>query len=198
MKYSFMSMTKSLFFLLLSVGVWSCQTSAYQATVDRELATGVEHNELIFDMRIGQTQKEFYGACWQLNKEKLVAQGPSNQYVRHVLDSVSPIYQPDNRMEMLFFGLFDDDKIMQGMRFRFTYTAWAPWNKELQPNELQKEVKTMMMNLFPGNDFFDLSKKVNGNPISVKIDGNRLITVHIHDNRYVQAYIEDLNAKYNG
>ena len=67
----------------------------------KELATGKEYNEMMFDMKIGLS-KEFYGKCWQLNKEKLVAQGPSNQYVRHVLDSVSPIYNPSNRIEMLF------------------------------------------------------------------------------------------------
>ena len=87
---------------------------------------------------------------------------------------------------------------MRGMRFRFSYTAWAPWNKELQPEQLQEEVKVMMKTLYPGNDFFNLDKKVNDQPIAVKIDGNRLITVYVFDNRFVQAYIEDLNAKYDG
>jgi len=166
--------------------------------VKRELATGKEYNEMMFGMNVGLPKKEFYGKCWQLNKEKLVSQGPSNQYVRHLLDSVSPIYNPSSRIEMLFFGLFDEEDLMRGMRFRFSYTAWAPWNKALQPEKLQEEVKEMMKTLYPGNDFFNLDEKVNDQPIAVKIDGNRLITVYVFDNRFVQAYIEDLNVKYDG
>ena len=49
----------------------------------------------------------------------------------------------------------------------------------------------------PREWFFDLEKEVKGHPVSVKIDGNRLITVYVFDNRFVQAYIEDLNTKYD-
>lgn len=198
MKLDFISCLKTGFFLAILPLLWGCNQSEYDRVVAKELATGVEHTKMFFDMEIGLSKKDFYGKCWQLNKEKLVSQGPSNQYVRHVLDSLSPVYNPSSKMEMLFFGLFDDDEIMRGMRFRFSYTAWAPWNKELQPEQLQEEIKTMMMTLFPGNDFFNLEKQVNGSPIAVKIDGNRLITVFVFDNRFVQAYIEDLNAKYDG
>lgn len=198
MKSGFISGIKRIslcFVIILSV---ACNQSQYDTVVKRELATGKEYNDLMFDMQIGLSKKEFYGRCWQLNKEKLVAQGPSNQYVRHVLDSVSPIYNPSSRIEMLFFGLFDEEDLMRGMRFRFSYTAWAPWNKALQPEKLQEEVKEMMKTLYPGNEFFNLDTKINDQPIAVKIDGNRLITVYVFDNRFVQAYIEDLNAKYDG
>ncbi|MGB1448676.1 MAG: hypothetical protein ACPG8F_02450 [Flavobacteriaceae bacterium] len=198
MKLDFISRLKTGLILAILPFLWGCNQSEYDRVVAQELATGVEHTEMLFDLKIGLSKKEFYGKCWQLNKDKLVSQGPSNQYVRHVLDSVSPIYNPSSKMEMLFFGLFDEEDIMRGMRFRFSYTAWAPWNKELQPEQLQEEIKTMMMTLFPGNDFFNLEKQVNDSPIAVKIDGNRLITVFVFDNRFVQAYIEDLNAKYEG
>lgn len=198
MKLDFISRLKTGLILAILPFLWGCNQSEYDRVVAQELATGVEHTEMLFDLKIGLSKKEFYGKCWQLNKDKLVSQGPSNQYVRHVLDSVSPIYNPSSKMEMLFFGLFDEEDIMRGMRFRFSYTAWAPWNKELQPEQLQEEIKTMMMTLFPGNDFFNLEKQVNDSPIAVKIDGNRLITVFVFDNRFVQAYIEDLNTKYEG
>ena len=198
MKLDFINAVKLVVVLAVLPMSIACNQSEYEQVVARELSSGVEHKKMIFDMEIGSTKKDFYGKCWQLNKDKLVAQGPSNQYVRHVLDSVSPIYNPSSKMEMLFFGLFDEEDVMRGMRFRFSYTAWAPWNKKLQPEELQKEIKQMMMMLFPGNDFFDLEKKVNDSPIAVKVDGNRLITVFVFDNRFVQAYIEDLNSKYDG
>ena len=197
MKLDFISALRLVVILALFPLIIACNQSEYEKVVAQERAKGIEHKEMIFDMEIGLTKKDFYGKCWQLNKDKLVAQGPGNQYVRHVLDSVSPIYNPSSKMEMLFFGLFDEEDVMRGMRFRFSYTAWAPWNKELQPEELQKEIKQMMMLLFPGNEFFDLDKQVNDSPIAVKIDGNRLITVFVFDNRFVQAYIEDLNSKYD-
>lgn len=197
MKFSFMKIIKTIFTGFFLVGLMACNTSQYQATVKKELASGVEHKELMFDMDMGLAKKDFYKKCWELNKKKLLAQGPSNQYVRHMLDSVSPVYQPSNNIEMLFFGLFDKADVMKGMRFRFSYTAWSPWVEELQPEKLKEEIKTMMMTLYPGNDFFDLNKQVEGHPVSVKIDGNRLITVYIFDNRFVQAYIEDLNSKYD-
>lgn len=198
MKLDFINAVKLGVVLAVLPMLIACNQSQYEKVVARELSSGVDHKKMIFDMEIGSTKKDFYGKCWQLNKDKLVAQGPSNQYVRHVLDAVSPIYSPSSKMEMLFFGLFDEEDIMRGMRFRFSYTGWAPWNKELQPEELQKEIKQMMMMLFPGNEFFDLEKKVNDSPIAVKVDGNRLITVFVFDNRFVQAYIEDLNSKYDG
>lgn len=198
MKSGFISGIKRIALFLLITTSIACNQSQYDKVVKRELATGKEYNEMMFDMNIGLSKKEFYGKCWQLNKEKLVSQGPSNQYVRHVLDSISPVYNPSSTMEMLFFGLFDDQDLMRGMRFRFSYTAWAPWNKALQPDQLQEEVKVMMKTLYPGNDFFNLEKKINDQPIAVKIDGNRLITVYVFDNRFVQAYIEDLNTKYDG
>lgn len=197
MKYSFMTTCRTLFVGLGLLFFISCNGSKYQSVVKKELASGVEHKALMFGMDMGLPKKDFYKKCWELNKEKLLSQGPSNQYVRHVLDSVSPVYQPSNKIEMLFFGLFDDADIMKGMRFRFNYTAWSPWVEELQPDKLKEEIKTMMMTLYPGNAFFDLEKEVKGHPVSVKIDGNRLITVYVFDNRFVQAYIEDLNTKYD-
>jgi len=58
-----------------------------------------------------------------------------------------------------------------------------------------RSVKTMMMELYGGNPFFELNEKVNDHPIAVKIDGSRQITVFVFDNRFVHAIIEDLNYK---
>lgn len=197
MKFSFTTTCNKIFMGLFLMGLMACNTSEYQSKVEAELATGVKHKELMFGLEMDLPKKDFYKKCWDLNKEKLLSQGPSNQYVKHMLDSLSPVYKPSSTIEMLFFGLFDEADIMKGMRFRFSYTAWSPWVKELQPENLKEEIKTMMTTLYPGNDFFDLKKEVDGHPVSVKIDGNRLITVYVFDNRFVQAYIEDLNSKYN-
>ena len=101
-------------------------SSEYDRKVKEGLASQEEYPELIFGLEMGQTQKEFFGRCWERNKEGLVAQGPSNQYVRHVLDANSPVYQPEKSMEMLFYGLFDTANFMRGMRFRISYMGWRP------------------------------------------------------------------------
>ena len=49
--------------------------------------------------------------------------------------------------------------------------------------------------IYPGNAFFKLKKEINGSPIMTKVDGNRLITAYVFDNRFVQLTIEDLNNK---
>jgi len=196
-KYDFMQWTnfkhaiQILFLTFLAIGC----SSEYDRKVKEGLASQEEYPELIFGLEMGQTQKEFFGRCWELNKEGLVAQGPSNQYVRHVLDANSPVYQPEKSMEMLFYGLFDTANIMRGMRFRISYMGWGPWIEDMQSENLMESVQTMMMDLYGGNPFFELKKKVNEQPIAVKIDGNRQITVFVFDNRHVHAIIEDLNYK---
>ena len=87
----------------------SCN-SDYDRLVKQEFASGKVYKELIFDLKMGQTQKKFFTDCWELNKKKLINQGPNNKFVRHVLDSVSPIYNPKNNMELLFYGIFNEKK----------------------------------------------------------------------------------------
>ena len=119
MKYP--KLLKIVFISSLLVLITSCQ-SEYDRTVNREMSSGKNYTDLIFGLKLGQTQKDFYTHCWELNKKKLINQGPSNQFVRHVLDSVSPIYKPNYNMELLFYGIFDDKKIMTSTFYSFIYT----------------------------------------------------------------------------
>jgi hypothetical protein len=172
----------------------SCQ-SDYERIVKRELKSGKNYTDLIFDLKIGQTQKKFFTDCWELNKKKLINQGPSNKFVRHVLDSVSPIYNPSDNMELLFYGIFDESKILTGLKMRISFLGWDPTIKKLQKEYLLIEGLKMMEFIYPGNTFFKLKKEINGSPIMTKVDGNRLITAYVFDNRFVQLTIEDLNNK---
>ena len=172
----------------------SCQ-SDYERIVKRELKSGKNYTDLIFDLKIGQTQKKFFTDCWELNKKKLINQGPSNKFVRHVLDSVSPIYNPNDNMELLFYGIFDESKILTGLKMRISFLGWDPTIKKLQKEYLLIEGLKMMEFIYPGNAFFKLKKEINGSPIMTKVDGNRLITAYVFDNRFVQLTIEDLNNK---
>jgi len=191
---NFMNHTKFLFYSIIVILFISCQ-SEYDKVVKQQIALGKNYTNLIFELKTGQTQKKFFIDCWELNKKKLINQGPGNKFVRHVLDSVSPIYKPDDNMELLFFGIFDDNKILSGLKMRISFLGWDPTIKELQKEYLLIEGMKMMEYIYPGNSFFKLNKEINGSPIMTKVDGNRRITAYVFDNRFVQLTIEDLNIK---
>ncbi len=54
-----------LFLTFLAIGC----SSEYDRKVKEGLASQEEYPELIFGLEMGQTQKEFFGRCWELNKE---------------------------------------------------------------------------------------------------------------------------------
>lgn len=191
-------MSKSYFFYfyLFCLCIFFACKSDYTKYVERELDKGVNNDSLIFDMKIGQTQKEFFEMCWNLNKQKLVDQGTgakSVKYLEPIIDSLNPgIY----RKEMLFFGIFDEQKIMQGMDISFNYVSWAPWNKQLQSDSLLLDVKKKILREYPGNDFMEIDIKELKIKAYAKIDGNRQILLYRKNDKDVVVKIENLNYKY--
>lgn len=179
---------------LLGISLGSCK-SEYQQYVERERATGVEHDSLIMGMRMGQTKAEFFEMCWQLNKEKMVSNG-SGANVRYVTDRDSLGNNTADSKEMLFYGLFDEEDVMHGMRMKYSYTAWAPWNRDKQPDSLLARLKPIYLQKYPGNDFIEINLKESEHPALVKIDGNRQILMYIKNKRDVMVKIEDLKHKY--
>ena len=89
-----MSKTIQLFlFLAIALCFAACE-SEYSKTVKKELKTGVIHKDLILGLKIGQTQKEFYDHCWQLNKQQLVSQGSGNKFAKHFMPRRAPLFTP--------------------------------------------------------------------------------------------------------
>ena len=59
------------FFLFLS-----CQKeSNYSKVLKRELGSGKVYNDLIFDLKIGQTKDDYFNICYELNRKKLITSG---------------------------------------------------------------------------------------------------------------------------
>jgi len=172
----------------------SCK-SEYQQYVERELATGVEQDSLIFDMRIGQTRQDFYTICWNLNKQKLITNGAGSN-ARYVMDRDS-LGNDSEAKEMLFYGIFDDKDTMRGMRMTYSYLAWAPWNRDRYADTLMNQLKKQYLEGYPGNDFIQLDVEVQGKnyPALVKIDGNRQILMYPKGKKDVLVRIEDLHYK---
>ena len=174
----------------------SACTSEYDSYVKRELNSGIKKDSLIFGMKIGQTKKDFFSICWELNKEQIISQGTGNQTAQYIepLDTISP---DPRRKRMLFYGIFDDDKVMQGMDMTYQYTAWAPWNRERYSDSLAIELRQQYTEDYKGNDFITIDIKDIEYDAFVKVDGNRQILIYPKNDKEVVVKIEDLNYKYN-
>ncbi len=171
----------------------SCK-SEYEKSVDRELDSGLVNDSLIFGMRMGQTKKDFFGVCWELNRQKLIAQGTGNRTAKYIEPLDSTETNP-TRKEMLFYGIFDEQDTMRGMDMTFTYSAWAPWNKERYSIPLMEELKAGYLKHYGPNPFIEINLGDIKYKAFVKIDGNRQILIYPKNDKDVVVKIEDLRYR---
>jgi hypothetical protein len=182
-----------LFFVLFSLV--SCK-SEYQQYVDQEMAKGITNDSLVFGMRMGQTKKDFFSICWDLNKAKIISQG-AGANARYITDRDTLGENTLRSKEMLFYGIFDENDVMRGMRMSYSFLSWAPWNQDMQSDKLQEHLRTLYLEEYPGNDFIELKIKESEYPALVKIDGNRQILMYPKNDKDVVVKIEDLEYKLN-
>ncbi len=172
-----------------------CQ-SDYTHLVKRELQRKVKKDSLIFGLKMGDTKRQFFKRCWELNRKGLVSQGPNNRSVQYRLPSEG-LSQGNSPIVMLFYVTTDDHNLVDGMDMTFSYSAWAPWNRQLYADRLMPVVLDTLSHWFPGNPFIEVNSRTRGE-IMVKVDANRQIQVYRSDNKKdVNVKIEDLNRKYN-
>lgn len=185
----------SILFFILSICIVTagCYTE-YEKAVRQGLKSGEVHEELIFDMVMGQTQKEFYSTCWNLNAEKKISQGGGNRYAKYVM-APGEVFEEPEEIEMLFYGIFDEEKIMRGMDMRFNYTKWSPWNEDFHSDKLIERLKNHYMHKYGGNDFITFDSGIQDHLSLIKIDGNRQILMYQLGNKDVSVKIEDLRHK---
>lgn len=167
----------------------SCRQSEYTKLVKAELAKGTRYDSLLFGVRFGNSKDEFFGKCYDLNKQQLVTEGPGNASVQYLFRD-STVHSKPVAIRLLFMPSYDEnDKIIE-MNLEFSYVAWAPWNQDLQSAELEKKLKELLMKWYKGNDF--VLAKVEGKEIPVKVDGNRRILVIIRNEQHVLVKIQDI------
>jgi len=188
-------MKKEQLFLLMLIGllISGCK-SEYTKAVEQGLNSGLVKDSLIFGMRMGQTKKDFYSICWDLNKQQLISEGPGNMTAKFTekYDSTKVM---SHRKDMLFFAIFDQNDTIRGMDMTYSYTAWAPWNKNTENTILVEELKEFYTTHYPGNTFFEFELGIEKYKAFVKIDGNRQIVIYPKSAREVKVRIEDLRYK---
>lgn len=177
---------------IIAMIFWNCSGSEYSKLVEREMSSGTVYDSLLFGMKFGQEKQEFFRRCWQLNQRGIISNGPESTSVKYELP-FSENTPSDKGITLLFFGDFNEDKIMTGMDFDFYYNAWSIWNKSLQSDKLLPVVKDSLKKWYPGNDFIRIPIKNDSLELLVKVDGNRRIVISpLTDDRMVTAKIDDL------
>ena len=157
------------------------------------MSTGQVYTDLFFDLEMGQTRKNFYDRCWDLNAQKMISQGPGNNYARYLIPVTDG--KDTSNIEMLFYGIFDTQDIMRGMDMKFSYTSYAPWNEIRHSDQLLEALKEKYMKDYPGNEFIKIDLDLEYGEAVVKVDGNRQIVMYPLSQKDVAVKIEDLRYK---
>lgn len=179
--------------LLAVIFLVSCK-SEYDRYVKRELASGVTADSLIFGMRMGETQMDFFSKCWELNSQGIIRQGTGNRTARFI-DPIDSTKDVTLRKDLLFYGIFDEDEVMQGMDMTYHYISWSLWNEERHANVLAKALTEQYHDEYGGNPFIEIDLKELERTAFVKIDGNRQILIYPKNTKDVVVKIENLNYK---
>lgn len=178
-----------IFMIVISGIIFSgCSPRAkYERMLKHELASGVRYDSLFLGLYFGMPEKEFYLHCWKLNKKGLIKQGESNTTAE---------YEMKNELKyealMDFYPKFMHGKIFE-MPVSFKYKGWAPWNKTLSSDNLEKEVFKWYEKVY-GDGFVKVKHPVHGTAY-VKINGNRRITIFKEDDLHVWSVFTDLSLK---
>ncbi len=175
--------------VLLGITFSGCFQSDYTRLVKSELAKGVSKDSILLGINFGSTRQDFFGRCFDLNRQHLVTQGPSGLKVQYMFSDSLVSAQP-NKVRLLFSPFFDTEEKIAEMDLEFSYLAWAPWNKHLQADSLQPKIMKMLMLWYKGNEF--ITAKVEGDEIPVKLDGNRRILIRRKDTESVTVRVQDI------
>lgn len=182
--------------LILGIGLIliSCNQSDYTKLVKSELKKGIRQDSVLLGIYLQDTKDEFFGKCFDLNKQKLISQGPSNLGVQYMLRDSLEHESPED-IKLIFYTTFDNTGRISNIDMEFSYISWSPWNKKYQSDILKDKLMKLLIRWYGGNDF--VMAHVGEHDIPVKLDGNRRILVELRDTQTVVVRVQDiLNDKF--
>ena len=154
------------FFCLLA----SCsQKSEYDLLVEKELASNVKQDSLFLGIRFDMDRKEFFGHCWELNKQGVLTNGGTKLSVQYNLPTELKFPATFN-----FYPTFGEDKIFE-MPVDIMYNDFSPWVEEMKSEQLLEDVRGMLEDWYGGTKFIEVESKDGTKKLLVKVDGNRRI-----------------------
>ena len=178
-------MNRLFFFGILTLFV-SCKKNPYVILERDEIASGVRYDSLFLGVKFGMSSKEFYSHCWDLNKKKIITNGPTNRSVRYQI----PTESVGQNIEMLFYPVFNNDSVYE-INATFSYTGWAPWNKETSADYLMDEIIELLSKWY-NTDFYEIKGPKNKSKLYATVNGNRRITISQVSDREIRARLTDI------
>jgi len=171
---------------IIYVSLSACQVpDKLEAVINEELKSGVKNDSLFVGISFGLKQKEFYDHCWKLNSEGIIGRGSQNASVLYMFED-----DEGYNVDFHFFPEYDEGKAYK-YNASFSYNAWAPWNKQLQSDDLLKKLPDILVKWYGGNEFFKIQH--GKSETYYKIDGNRQIEMKIKDDMLIVATFTDLS-----
>lgn len=174
--------------LFATVTLSACQ-SDYTKLVKEELGKGVRQDSILFGINFGDTRQDFYGRCFDLNKQQLVMQGPNNNSVQYIFTD-SLVHKKPQKIRMLFFPNFDDKDRIAEMQMEFNYDGSAMYDSAMGADTLKSHLKELLVAWYKGNEF--VNAHLDDGDLPVKVDGNRRILLYTIDNNSVMVRVQDL------
>src|SRR5258707_2920131 len=102
--------------LILGSLLSSCE-SDYTKLVKSELANGIRKDSILLGIRFGNTRNEFYGKCFDLNKQHLVKEGAGHSVEYLFTDYLA--HRKPTQIRLLFVPAFDEKEKITNMDLNF-------------------------------------------------------------------------------
>jgi hemolysin-activating ACP:hemolysin acyltransferase len=173
---------------ILIVLVFAACESDYTKMVKSELAKGVRQDSILLGIRLGETRHDFYGQCYDLNRQQLVTAGEGGTVQYMLTDST--VHASPTTMKILFVPAFDNKQVLTNLDLKITYVSWAPWNRQFQADSLESKLKQLLTKWYGGNEF--VIAKIGEEKIPVKVDGNRRIVLYRKEPQTVVVKVQDI------
>ena len=182
-------MLRILYLIILLNIAMACQPKTeYERVKEKEISSGKVVEDLFLDLRFGMDRKEFFGTCWEHNKNGILINGS-----HYLMIQYKPEMPSGKVADMFFYPEFEENKLFF-MPMEFIYPAWFPGNEDYSNESLFEDVIDLLENWY-GDGFFEVANKDRSIRAMVKIDGNRLIRVFKKDISTVRVEILDLRVK---
>jgi hypothetical protein len=176
-------------YILILLSITACTRSEYTRMVTAELASGIRQDSILLGLSLGDSRNEFYGTCFDLNKQQIIHQGPVSASVQYnFIDSL--VHDIPTPIRLLFYPGFDEEEIITDMEMEFSYAGWSPWNTDMQSDRLKEKILVLLELWYKGNRF--VKAEIKNVDMDVKVDGNRRILVFIIDEQNVGVKIQDI------
>ena len=109
-KLNFLNINRISIIIIFGMLIFGCKNqSEYTKVLKRELENKNEFNDLIFDMKIGQSRQDYFDICYKLNQKKLIVSGQRSLNPELILESKDDAVKGSN-IKMSFNGIFNEKK----------------------------------------------------------------------------------------